>query len=37
VFAVQGGAISELAGWHDVTTIESDGPWTVADLADRLG
>lgn len=37
VFAVQGGAISELAGWHDVSTIESDGPWTVADLADRLG
>lgn len=37
VFAVQGGAISELAGWHDVKTIESDGPWTVADLADRLG
>ncbi|WAM17176.1 SDR family oxidoreductase [Rhodococcus sp. JS3073] len=37
VFAVQGGAISELAGWHDVTTIESEGPWTVADLADRLG
>ena len=25
VFAVQGGAISELAGWHDVRTIESDG------------
>lgn len=37
VFAVQGGAISELAGWHDVSTIESEGPWTVADLADRLG
>lgn len=37
VFAVQGGAISELAGWHDVGTIESDGPWTLADLADKLG
>lgn len=37
VFAVQGGAISELAGWHDVSTIESEGPWTVADLADQLG
>ncbi|WP_182378090.1 SDR family oxidoreductase [Nocardioides sp. WS12] len=36
VYAVQGGGISELAGWHDVTTIESDGPWTIADLADRL-
>ncbi|MFC7753429.1 SDR family oxidoreductase [Tsukamurella soli] len=37
VFAVQGGAISELAGWHDVSTIESDGPWTVADLTEKLG
>jgi NAD(P)-dependent dehydrogenase (short-subunit alcohol dehydrogenase family) len=37
LFAVQGGAISELAGWHDVNTIESDGPWTIADLAARLG
>lgn len=37
VFAVQGGAISELAGWHDVSTIESDGPWTTADLAAKLG
>lgn len=36
VYAVQGGAISELAGWHDVNTIESDGPWTVADLAKQL-
>ncbi|KRA38801.1 MULTISPECIES: SDR family oxidoreductase [unclassified Nocardioides] len=37
VFAVQGGGISELAGWHDVATIESDGPWEIGDLADRLG
>ena len=37
VFAVQGGAISELAGWHDVSTIESEGPWTTADLAAKLG
>jgi NAD(P)-dependent dehydrogenase (short-subunit alcohol dehydrogenase family) len=37
MFAVQGGAISELAGWHDVSTIESDGPWTIDDLANRLG
>ncbi|KAA0021243.1 SDR family oxidoreductase [Antrihabitans cavernicola] len=37
VFAVQGGGITELAGWHDVSTIESDGPWTVADLTDKLG
>ncbi len=37
VFAVQGGAISELAGWHDVSTIESDGPWSLDDLAVKLG
>ena len=37
VFAVQGGGISELSGWHDVSTIESEGPWEIADLANRLG
>ncbi|WP_282776165.1 MULTISPECIES: SDR family oxidoreductase [unclassified Nocardia] len=36
VFAVQGGAISELAGWHDVKTIETEGPWTLDDIANRL-
>lgn len=36
VFAVQGGAISELGGWHDVSTIETEGPWTIADIAGRL-
>lgn len=36
VFAVQGGAISELAGWHDVRTIETDGPWEIEDIAARL-
>ncbi|MFD9888567.1 SDR family oxidoreductase [Amycolatopsis sp. NPDC059027] len=36
VFAVQGGAISELAGWHDVKTIETDGPWRIDDIARRL-
>lgn len=36
VFSVQGGGISELAGWHDIRTIESDGPWTIADLSNRL-
>ena len=36
VFSVQGGGISELAGWHDVWTIESDGPWTIAELSNRL-
>lgn len=36
VYAVQGGGISELRGWHDVSTIESDGPWTIDDLTNRL-
>ncbi|WP_330232881.1 SDR family oxidoreductase [Nocardia sp. NBC_00508] len=36
VFAVQGGAISELAGWHDVRTIETEGPWLIDDIAARL-
>ena len=36
VFAVQGGAIDELTGWHDVKTIETDGPWTIDDIATRL-
>lgn len=36
VFAVQGGAISELAGWHDVKTIETEGPWVIDDIAARL-
>jgi NAD(P)-dependent dehydrogenase (short-subunit alcohol dehydrogenase family) len=36
-FAVQGGVIQEMAGWHEVSAIESEGPWEIADLADRLG
>ncbi|WP_327140379.1 SDR family oxidoreductase [Nocardia sp. NBC_01327] len=36
VFAVQGGAISTLAGWHDVKTIEAEGPWVIDDIAARL-
>ncbi|GAA5080987.1 SDR family oxidoreductase [Nocardia iowensis] len=36
VFAVQGGAISELAGWHDVKTIETEGPWLIDDISARL-
>lgn len=36
VFAVQGGAISRLAGWHDVATIETDGVWQIDDIAARL-
>jgi NAD(P)-dependent dehydrogenase (short-subunit alcohol dehydrogenase family) len=36
VYAVQGGAISALSGWHDVETIETDGPWVIDDIAARL-
>lgn len=36
VFAVQGGAISELAGWHDVRTAETHGPWTVEEVQQQL-
>jgi NAD(P)-dependent dehydrogenase (short-subunit alcohol dehydrogenase family) len=36
VYAVQGGAISQLAGWHDVATIETDALWEIDDIAARL-
>ncbi|WP_410666290.1 SDR family oxidoreductase [Amycolatopsis sp. lyj-84] len=36
VFAVQGGAISELAGWHDVKVIETEEAWRIDDIAARL-
>lgn len=36
VYVVQGGAISQLAGWHDVDTIETDGLWQIDDIAERL-
>jgi len=36
VYAVQGGAISALSGWHDTETIETDGPWQIDDIATRL-
>ncbi len=36
VYAVQGGAISALSGWHDVETIETDGRWLIDDIARRL-
>ena len=36
VYAVQGGAISALSGWHDVETIETDGVWVIDDIAARL-
>jgi NAD(P)-dependent dehydrogenase (short-subunit alcohol dehydrogenase family) len=37
VFAVQGGAIQELAGWSVADEIETDGLWTIDDIATRLG
>ncbi|MGB5795264.1 MAG: SDR family oxidoreductase [Mycolicibacter algericus] len=36
VYAVQGGAISRLSGWHDTETIETDGLWQIDDIATRL-
>ncbi len=36
VYAVQGGAISALSGWHDTDTIETDGLWEISDIAARL-
>lgn len=35
VFGVQGGSIQELLGWHVARTIDTDGPWTIADIAER--
>ncbi|RZS43498.1 NAD(P)-dependent dehydrogenase (short-subunit alcohol dehydrogenase family) [Herbihabitans rhizosphaerae] len=37
VFAVQGGAIQELAGWNVAKTHETDGPWLIDDIATKLG
>jgi NAD(P)-dependent dehydrogenase (short-subunit alcohol dehydrogenase family) len=37
VLAVQGGAISLLEGWHTVEVTETDGPWNVDGLAERIG
>ena len=36
VYAVQGGAISSLRGWHDTETVETDGLWTMDEIAERL-
>lgn len=37
VYAVQGGAISELVGWQTGTTIETDGDWEIDLIAKQLG
>lgn len=36
VFAVQGGCIQELAGWTVASSIETEGPWRIQDIATRL-
>lgn len=36
VFAVQGGCIQELAGWTVASTIETEGPWRIEDIAAQL-
>ncbi|GAA2804009.1 SDR family oxidoreductase [Saccharopolyspora taberi] len=36
LFAVQGGAISELGGWHEVRTAQTDGPWNIDDIHAQL-
>jgi NAD(P)-dependent dehydrogenase (short-subunit alcohol dehydrogenase family) len=35
VFGVQGGSIQELSGWHMTRTTETDGPWTIDEIAER--
>ena len=35
VFGVQGGSIQELLGWHTGRTIDTEGPWTIDDIAAR--
>jgi len=37
LFAVQGGAISELEGWRAGETFSTDGPWTQEILERQLG
>jgi NAD(P)-dependent dehydrogenase (short-subunit alcohol dehydrogenase family) len=36
VFAVQGGSIQKLRGWGVASSIETEGPWTIADIDARL-
>jgi NAD(P)-dependent dehydrogenase (short-subunit alcohol dehydrogenase family) len=36
VFHVQGGEIVALEGWRMGPALTSDGPWTIADIAERL-
>lgn len=36
VFAVQGGCIQELQGWHITRTVETDAPWTIDGVREHL-
>ncbi|MGH2603336.1 MAG: SDR family oxidoreductase [Dehalococcoidia bacterium] len=36
VYAVQGGSIQELAGWTPAKTVETDKPWTIAEVQQNL-
>jgi NAD(P)-dependent dehydrogenase (short-subunit alcohol dehydrogenase family) len=36
LFAVQGGSISLLEGWHTVRTTETGKPWTIAEVEQAL-
>jgi NAD(P)-dependent dehydrogenase (short-subunit alcohol dehydrogenase family) len=37
LFAVQGGSIGLLEGWHSIRTTDTDKPWTIAEVEERLG
>ncbi|MCW3016823.1 MAG: putative short-chain type dehydrogenase/reductase [Solirubrobacterales bacterium] len=37
LFAVQGGAISELHGWTSGEVVETDSDWTIASVGEKLG
>jgi NAD(P)-dependent dehydrogenase (short-subunit alcohol dehydrogenase family) len=36
VYDVRGDSIAEIAGWHPVHTTETDKPWTIAEIEQRL-
>ncbi|MQA26883.1 MAG: SDR family NAD(P)-dependent oxidoreductase [Micromonosporaceae bacterium] len=36
MYAVQGGSIQELAGWSPAKTVETDKPWTIADVEQSI-
>jgi hypothetical protein len=36
VFAVQGGSIQELQTWSVAKACETDGPWTIDNVAEHI-